>query len=31
MDYHQNARTMVWSREEMAKRVIEQGSTLVAA
>ncbi len=31
MDYHQNARTMVWSREEMAKRVIEQGSTLAAA
>ena len=31
MDYHQNARTVVWSREAMAKRVIEQGSTLAAA
>jgi len=31
MDYHKNARTMVWSREEMAKRVIERGSTLAAA
>jgi len=31
MDYHQNARTMVRSREQMAKMVIEEGSTLRAA
>ena len=31
MDYHQNARTTVWSREQMAKRVVEQGCTLKAA
>ncbi len=31
MDYHKNARTTVWSREQMAKRVIEQGGTLAAA
>ncbi len=31
MDYHKNARTVVWSREEMAKRVIDRGSTLAAA
>jgi transposase InsO family protein len=31
MDYHKNARTVVWSREEMAKRVVERGSTLAAA
>jgi len=31
MDYHKNARTTVWSREQMAKRVIEQGCTLAAA
>jgi transposase InsO family protein len=31
MDYHKNARTTVWSREEMAKRVMERGSTLAAA
>lgn len=30
MDYHQNARTTVWSREQMARRVIEQGWTLKA-
>ncbi len=28
MDYHKNARTTVWSREEMAKRVLERGLTL---
>jgi len=31
MDYHKNARTTVWSREQMARRVIEQGLTLAAA
>ena len=31
MDYHKNARTVVWSREEMAKRVVERGSTLAVA
>ena len=31
MDYHQNARTTLWSRERMARRVIEQGWTLSAA
>jgi transposase InsO family protein len=31
MDYHKNARTVVWSREQMVKRVIEQGFTLAAA
>ena len=31
MDYHKNARTTVWSRVEMAKRVIERGSTLASA
>jgi len=31
MDYHKNARTTVWSREQMIRRVIEQGSTLAAA
>lgn len=31
MDYHQNARTVVWSRERMARQVLEQGFTLAAA
>ena len=31
MDYHQNARSVLWSREQMAKRVLEQGCTLKAA
>ena len=31
MDYHKNARTTVWSRELMAKKVIAQGCTLAAA
>jgi transposase InsO family protein len=31
MDYHQNARTMVRSREQMAQMVIDEGSTLRAA
>jgi transposase InsO family protein len=31
MDYHQNARLTVLSREQMAKRVVEQGCTLKAA
>jgi transposase InsO family protein len=31
MDYHKNARTTVWSREQMARRVIEHGCTLAAA
>jgi transposase InsO family protein len=31
MDYHKNARTTVWSREQMAKQVIERGCTLAAA
>lgn len=31
MDYHQNARTMIWSREKMALMVVEQGFTLKLA
>ncbi len=31
MDYHQNARLTVHSREQMAKNVVEQGGTLKAA
>jgi len=31
MDYHKNARTTVWSREQMARQVIERGGTLTAA
>ena len=31
MDYHQNARTVLWSREQMAKRVVAQISTLKSA
>jgi len=31
MDYHKNARTTVWSRERMAKQVIEGGCTLASA
>jgi transposase InsO family protein len=31
MDYHQNARTTVWSREMMARKVVEQGLTLKLA
>jgi transposase-like protein len=31
MDYHKNARTTVWSREQMVRQVIECGSTLAAA
>ena len=31
MDYHQNARTMVRSREQMARMVIYEGATLKAA
>jgi transposase InsO family protein len=31
MDYHQNARTMLWSREKMARMVVEQGFTLKLA
>ena len=31
MDYHKNARTTVWSREQMSRQVIECGSTLAAA
>ena len=31
MDYHKNARTTVWSREQMAKQVMERGYTLAAA
>jgi transposase InsO family protein len=31
MDYHKNARTTVWSREQMARQVIECGCTLAAA
>jgi transposase InsO family protein len=30
MDYHKNARTVVWSREQMARQVIERGWTLTA-
>ncbi|MGB8097362.1 MAG: IS481 family transposase [Terracidiphilus sp.] len=31
MDYHKNARTTVWSREQMVKQVLEDGLTLGAA
>lgn len=31
MDYHKNARTTVWSRERMARQVIEHGCRLAAA
>ena len=31
MDYHKNARTTVWSREQMARQVVEGGSTVAAA
>ena len=31
MDYHKNARSVVWSREQMARRVLEQGFTYVAS
>ena len=31
MDYHKNARTTVWSRERMARSVLEGGGTLAAA
>ena len=31
MDYHQNARPKIHSREQMAKRVVEQGLTLKLA
>jgi len=31
MDYHQNARLVVYSREQMARMVVERGSTLKAA
>jgi transposase InsO family protein len=31
MDYHKNARTTVWSREQMGRWVLEQGWTLAAA
>ena len=31
MDYHKNARTTVWSREQMARQVVERGYTLGAA
>ncbi len=31
MDYHQNARLVVYSREQMAKMVVQQGSTLKAS
>ena len=31
MDYHKNARTVLWSRERMARQVIEHRSTLAAA
>jgi transposase InsO family protein len=31
MDYHQNARTLIWSREQMARMVLEQGFTLKLA
>src|SRR5579885_1217419 len=31
MDYHKNARTTVWSREQMARQVMERGFTLAAA
>jgi transposase InsO family protein len=31
MDFHKNARTTYWSREQMALRVIEQGETLKSA
>ena len=31
MDYHKNARTTMWSREQMARQVVERGYTLGAA
>jgi transposase InsO family protein len=31
MDYHQNARTTLWSREQMARQVLEGGCTVAAA
>jgi len=31
MDYHQNARTTLWSREMMARKVVQEGSTLKLA
>jgi hypothetical protein len=31
MDYHQNARLAIHSREQLAKMVVEQGCTLKAA
>ena len=31
MDYHQNARTTLWSREMMARKVLEEGVTLKLA
>jgi len=31
MDYHQNARLTVYSREQLAKQVLEQGLTLKLA
>ncbi len=31
MDYHKNARTVLWSREQMCRQVIERGWTLAAA
>jgi transposase-like protein len=31
MDYHQNARLTIHSREQLAKMVVERGSTLKAA
>lgn len=31
MDYHKNARTTVWSREQMARQVVERGYTLASA
>jgi transposase InsO family protein len=31
MDYHQNARTTLWSREQMCRKVVDQGLTLKLA
>jgi hypothetical protein len=31
MDYPKNARTTIWSREQMARQVMERGCTLAAA
>lgn len=31
MDYHKNARTTVWSREQMARQVVERGWTVASA